>query len=367
MKVQAVVGLGFGDEGKGLMTDYLCSLSENPLVIRYSGGQQAGHTVVLNGVKHVFSNFGSGTLRGVPTYWSEYCTMNPINLYNEFLVLKEKGVNPLLYMNVNCPVTTPYDVYFNQQHEVKKNHGSCGAGINATITREEQNYHLVAGDLFYPSVLKLKLGAIRKFYNFDKELNLDDFFSSVKEILTIIIPASTIPMGFDTIIFEGSQGLLLDPTIGFFPNVTRTNTGSTNILKMGFTPEWFLVTRAYQTRHGNGPMTNLDLKHNILVNPNETNQTNKFQGKFKRSVLDLDLLSYAICKDKEIRYSISKNLTITCIDHIKDSYQYTYRGNLITCSDEVYFTNTICNILRIENLYISKSEQSNNIIKVKKI
>ncbi len=61
---RAVIGLGFGDEGKGITTDYLCSRANNPLVIRFSGGQQAGHTVVNKFGKHTFSNFGSGTLRG---------------------------------------------------------------------------------------------------------------------------------------------------------------------------------------------------------------------------------------------------------------------------------------------------------------
>ena len=67
MSTYVVVGLQFGDEGKGLLTNFLCQESPNSLVVRYSGGQQAGHTVVLDGKQHVFSNFGSGTLNGNPT------------------------------------------------------------------------------------------------------------------------------------------------------------------------------------------------------------------------------------------------------------------------------------------------------------
>ena len=87
MMKKAVIGLGCGDCGKGITTDYLCSQAKNPLVVRFSGGQQAGHTVVYNGMRHTFSNFGSGTLRGAPTFWSKYCTMDPIGIKNEHSVL----------------------------------------------------------------------------------------------------------------------------------------------------------------------------------------------------------------------------------------------------------------------------------------
>ncbi|HSY75885.1 MAG TPA: adenylosuccinate synthetase, partial [Bacteroidia bacterium] len=68
-KVSIVVGLGYGDESKGSTTAFLCQQGSNPLVIRYCGGHQAGHTVIYSGKRHVFSNFGSGTLQGAPTYW----------------------------------------------------------------------------------------------------------------------------------------------------------------------------------------------------------------------------------------------------------------------------------------------------------
>jgi adenylosuccinate synthase len=80
---KAVLGAGFGDEGKGLVTDWLCRSCAKPLVIRFCGGQQAGHTVAANGLRHVFSNFGAGTLRGVPTYFSRFCTIDPVGMINE--------------------------------------------------------------------------------------------------------------------------------------------------------------------------------------------------------------------------------------------------------------------------------------------
>lgn len=75
-----VIGAGFGDEGKGTMVNYLCKQSNKPLVVRFNGGHQMGHGVVENDVRHIFSNFGSGTLVGAPTYISEFCTVDPVEL-----------------------------------------------------------------------------------------------------------------------------------------------------------------------------------------------------------------------------------------------------------------------------------------------
>ena len=96
MKASIVVGLGFGDEGKGKVTDYLCSqYSNDSIVIRYCGGPQAAHNVVLeNGQSHIHSNFGSGTLRGIVSYFSEHCCIYINTLVNEYYVLVEKGAKP---------------------------------------------------------------------------------------------------------------------------------------------------------------------------------------------------------------------------------------------------------------------------------
>ena len=126
----AVIGLGFGDEGKGMVTDYLCSQSRNPLVIRFSGGHQAGHTVRRDGISHTFANFGCGTLQGVPTYWSSGCTVDPVGLLNELKLLAyEMGddvFNVKLYVNNECPVTTPYDMLYNRRREKDMMQGTCG-------------------------------------------------------------------------------------------------------------------------------------------------------------------------------------------------------------------------------------------------
>lgn len=363
-----VIGLGFGDEGKGIFTDYLCSQSPNSLVIRFSGGHQVSHTVVTDDISHVFSNFGSGTLRGVPTYWSKYCTVEPFGLLNELKKLKDKGVSPCLYIDEKCPITTPYDIAINQLLEDKNCHGSCGVGFGTTIEREEKHYSLTFLDLFYPRVLKHKLDLIGNYYNIDVKLENYIQLCDVLINQTCIHKFNQMPRSsiYENYIYEGSQGLLLDQNYGFFPNVTRTNTGLTNIKIVSHSQdsELFLVTRAYQTRHGNGFMTNENIPHNISDNPLETNKENKYQGKFRKSLLDVSLLEYAIKKDEDIKH-MRKRLVITCLDHIVNEYRFTYNGEIIYCSDEKEFIDRVSGLLNIDKVFVSRSNNSKNIMRFK--
>jgi len=362
---KAVIGGGFGDEAKGVVTDFLCSRSINPLVVRYSGGHQAGHTVVVDGVRHVFSSFGSGTLRGDSTYLSRFCTISPIAIKHEYQELVEKRIKPKLFIDMNCPVITPYDKYYNMKRDSRLQHGTCGVGFGSTIEREESNYHFTASDLEYSSVTQIKLKMIQNYYGADATQNIgvrmEQFHDAVKFLLSCtdieIVDESILEAReFPNIIFEGSQGLLLDKDIGFFPHVTRSNTGTRNILELcEKEPQCYIVTRAYQTRHGNGDMTNDNIPHNIKVNPLETNVTNDFQGNFRRSLLDLDLLRYAIEKDGNI---IEPILMITCLDHVQNEYRFTNNGIIVNCDSEYDFVKKIANILNCKQVYINDSEES---------
>ena len=141
-----VVGLAFGDEGKGLTTDYLCSQYPNSLVVRFSGGQQCGHQVAIGDQRHIHASFASGTLRGLPSYFTEHCCFYPVTLLEEYKLLLNKGVKPTLYLHPLCKLTTPFDVLANRISEKQQAHGSCGLGIGKTMQREQQGYHLFAID-----------------------------------------------------------------------------------------------------------------------------------------------------------------------------------------------------------------------------
>lgn len=376
-KIKSVIGLGFGDEGKGLTIDYLTNKSKNPLIIRHSGGQQAGHNVVIGDNNHIFSTFGSGTLRGAPTYWSKYCTVDPVSIINELNHLTELNIKPLLYIDGDSPITTPYDKLHNRTSKKDLNHGTVGAGVGSTISREEL-LSFTFSDIFYPWIIDIKLENIKNYYKFELlENEINEFIESIYTIienkdifkLTYGIPKEYSKNGiYQNIIFESSQGLLLDQHFGFFPHVARTDTGTKNIINilknndLNYNDiELFLITRSYQTRHGNGPMSNTNYDIDIN-NINETNQTNEFQGEFRKSILDVSLLEYAINKDEYIRNSKNKNLVITCLDHLTE-YVFTYNDELKYFTNEKDFIDEISKILKIKNIYISKSSNSEKIKK----
>jgi len=357
MNVKAVIGIGFGDEGKGLVTNYLSLQNPKAAIIRYSGGQQAGHTVVKDELRHIFSNFGSGSLNGAPTYWSQYCTVDPVGIYNELKVLEQKGIRPILHIHAKCPVTTPLDKQYNQSMDAKN--GTCGTGVGSTKRREEAYHSLLFEDLFNKTVFDIKYGLMEEFYlctaNNAKFREAIDFITTHAQIkMYTVLPS--VPSH----IFEGSQGLLLDQHYGFFPHVTRSNVGTTNILEMGYTPKCYAVTRAYQTRHGNGPMTNEHFDHNIQPNPLETNVYNKWQGEFRISILDLDLLQYAVSKDEYLNKHRDV-LVITCLDHVEHDWQLTINGQLIQALSEYDFIDMINTTLGFSEVLLSHSDKSENL------
>ena len=176
-KAIITVGLGFGDEGKGATVDFLCRKMKSDLVFRYCGGSQCGHNVELpGGLRHCFSQFGSGTLAGVKTYVGPNVIIYPEALRNEAEHLKELGVkdpmsmisiDPMSMISIdpNCLVTTTFNRTINRLREIsrgKNKHGSCGHGIGET-----RNYWLKYGqdavfakDLYHWRILYEKLSAI---------------------------------------------------------------------------------------------------------------------------------------------------------------------------------------------------------------
>lgn len=358
MKTSIVIGLGFGDEGKGLMTDYLCSQQPQPWVVRFNGGHQAGHTVVTkNGGRHVFSSVGSGTLRGAPTYWSSYCTFYPPGFLTEYKALRQQGTEPQFYIDAQSPVTTFYDVIYNRSLEQSRDpHGSCGLGFGVTIERHESGCKLCAGDLYSAAGVEMKLKDIAQYYNkkltdsgntvlaeiyhtYDMEQIEDLYLRSVQESNTCMKLAEEKTLFNElkakgaSLVFEGAQGVLLDMDHGFFPHVTRSNTTSKNALEIihrnGLpSPSVYYITRSYQTRHGAGPLRNESLPLPLQHTGNETNVHNPWQGSFRKAVLDVDLLTYAIRCDSRFSPRSARHLVITCLDQTGPAFPATFQDSL---------------------------------------
>lgn len=332
--MKIVVGLGFGDEGKGLTTDFLCAEAlargRRPIVVRFNGGHQAGHTVVVGDRRHVFSSFGAGTLRGAQTIWSQYCTIYPTAFLNERKALED--LDPKFVAHPLSPITTIFDVYYNQWLEKQRGvnrHGSVGVGFGSTIEREEKHYKLSAKDLFSSKVFIGKLMAIADYYS-DlgcpiNEISKEDLKMFIEDSMELrnrigLFNAMQVNTKADELIYEGAQGIMLDQDHGFFPNVTRSHCTTRNAMMTfrtigGVSPEIWYVTRTYSTRHGAGYFpseSKLDLRNNEL----ETNVSHDFQGNFRTAPLDPEMINYAIECD-QINMPISgfrRCLMVTCND-----------------------------------------------------
>lgn len=367
--INIVLGTLFGDEGKGTVVNWLAEQMHNPIVVRFNGGHQAGHTVVHNGILHIFSNFGSATLQGVPTYWSKYCTVDPIGVQKEGDVLREHGAEPMLYLDEEAMITTPFDILQNLRHDSREKHGSVGVGFGQTVKRNEEYFHLYVRDLKHPKIFEEKLRLIKENYYFDIPFprDINELIGKFKLACEELMDRYTIVNSLDglhdyNLIFEGAQGIMLDQHYGFFPHVTRSNTTSKNALEiiksLGYKPniDTFYVTRAYQTRHGNGYMTNEDMDTSYINNKKyETNKDDGVQGKFRKSPLDLDMLHYALMCDGYHNPNTQKHMMVTCLDQVPEKFPVTLGGKVIDLYKEDW--RTIPSFLHIHSSWGSYGQE----------
>ena len=319
--VDAVIGAGYGDEGKGQVAYALLKRQENyGAVLRYSGGAQAGHTVYFeyNGKTycHTFRHVGVGAIFGLPTIWASTCLVDFEELDKELVELHKIGINPTILIDPRCIIVTPLDKIANQRDLDMVTNGTCGMGIGTALQREQDHYHLQLQDLFTPKVAQVKLDYISTYYGGLWKEGMEDFASYCRNIFFKNF------MGrfdgkydqFGRILCEGSQGLMLDSEIGYFPHVTRARTGSAGIPKElhPYLINVTYVSRWYTTRHGRGPLAHL--RHDYVHNPFDKNTFNEYQGDVRQGTLCLQTLGYAIDKDGLDANWKYRELQITCTD-----------------------------------------------------
>ena len=340
---KVVIGANYGDEGKGMVTDWLCSRSSiKPLVVRFNGGAQAGHTVITpEGQRHVFGHIGSGSFLGCPTHLSRFFISNPILLLSE---LNEFGRNIEISVDPESIVTTPYDMVINQIALLNEGvNTSCGVGINETVTRSDtinlqikdlsdalEEKLLVIKEYYFPKRLK-HLGITEvpdkfKIYLEDRSV-IKKFLSICRKFLKEVKIVEDKNVKFNEVVFEGAQGLLLDQFMGDYPYVTRSYTGMSNVKQLCSDMdidvkniEIYYVSRMYLTRHGDGPLKNEykldDPAINHIIGMDQTNVHNQFQGSLRYAPLDFDQMFEYIEYDlpRFIMNRTSSKLVLTWYD-----------------------------------------------------
>lgn len=329
-----VVGLGFGDEAKGATVDYLCAQGDVASVVRFNGGAQAAHNVIVDGRHHTFRQFGSGTLSGVPTFLSRFSLVEPIGLAGEAEELAALGVTDplsLLTVDPDALITTPVHVAANRTREDRRGagrHGSTGLGIGETVWYDlalrrraragEMVENLVAPadargralrvrDCLDGRGLRDRLTELARFYapllagsthDHDDVETMADLLEAFAGAVRIAGPdhlARAAERG--RLVFEGAQGVLLDQWRGFHPHTTWSTTTPANaqalLAEAGLPAGSVLgLTRVYTTRHGAGPLPTEDPA--LLAVDEPFNGTGVYQGGWRAGHLDLVALRYAV-------------------------------------------------------------------------
>jgi len=405
-KATIVIGAMFGDEGKGNVTDVLCTKHASTINVRFNGGAQAAHTVVTpEGKRHVFRHFGAGTLMEIPTYLSEDFLVNPFAFDEEWRRLeKEAQITPQVYVNPNSRVTTLWDIYINQAVETirgDKRHGSCGMGIDETVQRSKQEeYQITVRDLMNVETLRKKLENIQNKYVpmrlknhyqilveelpteykdlFENAENIDMTVFYAEEFLKHVqIMGDYLLKRYDNVVFEGAQGLMLDQNFKrFSPNLTTSNTGIKNVMKMlqkmcyRGELEIDYVSRCYATRHGRGEFPT-EVKKKPYANITDlTNVPNEFQESLRFGILDMDLLIEGINLDLQNLCLLANiNIVFTCFDQLDSKVLYKVGGEEKSISKEQFLDKmrTILkqNINSLSGMYVTQGEKRADLIEIK--
>lgn len=325
MTAWIVADLGFGDSGKGTITDWLVREMRARLVVRWNGGAQAGHTVVTDdGRAHTFSQFGAGTLvPGVRTHLAETFVVHPTALLVEARYLARAGVSDALSrltLAASARVITPFHQSANRARESARGaarHGTCGVGVGETVrdALEHPGEVVRARDLADPRALRDKTERARERLRASLagvELGDEAPVWSDPEIVARWVEAAA-PLAANVVpdealgallraggdvVLEGAQGALLDERFGFHPHTTWSDctarAARARLRAHGWTGETAAlgVLRTYLTRHGEGPFpTEAPALGAALPEPH--NASAGWQGAFRVGHPDLVLARYA--------------------------------------------------------------------------
>jgi len=289
----AVVDLGYGDAGKGTVVDALCASAAVRAVLRFNGGAQAAHNVVMpSGRHHTFAQFGSGTLRGVPTHLTRFMVVDPLALAAEAVALG----NPyeLLTVDGDALLATPWHRIANRRRELVQRHGSCGMGVGETMAYALTHADAPrVSDVLSPARLRRRLSALADFYG--PGVMVDDvvaaFVAFGRTVRVVDASHTGRLLREGPCVFEGAQGVLLDEWRGWHPHTTWSTTTFDNALELCPSLMRLGVVRTYTTRHGAGPFVTEDPALDL---PESHNGVGEWQGAFRAGHFDAVAHRYAI-------------------------------------------------------------------------
>ncbi len=282
-----VVGTQWGDEGKGKLVDWLTESAQG--VVRFQGGHNAGHTLVINGKKTALQLIPSGIMReGVACYIGNGVVVDPAHLMLEIERLEAAGLNvrSRLYISESCPLILPFHVEVDRAREALRETsgagkiGTTGKGIGPAYEDKVARRALRVQDLKHPERFAQKLRDLLAVHNEalagylkSEALDFQPIYDQAMAVAEQLKPMMA-DVGYRihqastagaNILFEGAQGTLLDIDHGTYPYVTSSNCVAGNAAAgAGVGPDMLHyilgITKAYTTRVGSGPFpTELDI------------------------------------------------------------------------------------------------------------
>lgn len=272
-----VIGTQWGDEGKGKIVDWLTDHAEG--VVRFQGGHNAGHTLIINGQKTILRLIPSGIMRpGVTCYIGNGVVLSPEALFKEIGELETAGVDVRSRLKISEATTLilPYHVAIDHAREAKRGNakiGTTGRGIGPAYEDKVARRALRVQDLFFPESFAEKLKENLEYHNFvltqyfkapalDFAEVRDSMLSYAEQLRPLVADVSSdldaVQKAGKNLLFEGAQGALLDIDHGTYPFVTSSNCVAGNAAAgSGVGPgslHYVLgITKAYCTRVGSGP------------------------------------------------------------------------------------------------------------------
>lgn len=349
-----ILGTQWGDEGKGKLVDLLCEQAS--AVVRYQGGHNAGHTLVVNGQKTVLRLMPSGILHeGKACFIGNGVVLSPDAFLQEMQELENRGipVRERLRISSACSVLLPYHILIDQAREKargKKAIGTTGRGIGPCYEDKVARRGIRMMDFFHPEQLSEKLKALADYHNFQLkhyfqqdelpfETVLEKLQPQIEKIRPLIVDVtaqlSELKNNHKNILFEGAQGTLLDIDLGTYPFVTSSNTTAGAVSTgTGFGPRYIDavlgVTKAYVTRVGAGPFpTELHDDIGKLIGE-RGNEFGSVTGRPRRcGWFDVVLMRRAVIVNSLSSLALMKLDVLDTLAEIKICTAYRYRGELL--------------------------------------
>jgi len=356
MKSLAIIGAQWGDEGKGKITDLLGMKCD--VVIRYQGGNNAGHTIIVNDKKTVLHQIPSGILHShCKSIIAHGVVFEPEAFFEEVDSIKDDiAVTPEnLLISLNATVITRFHKLLDaiRENKGKKKIGTTGKGIGPAYEDKISRKAIKIKDLFDYENLKTKLEIAleEKMFLFQNLYKIET--PSIEEEAQRLFEYGKMlkPFVCDTfskidefikadkkILFEGAQGVLLDIDYGSYPYVTSSSTGAAGIysgagVPSGIIDEKLGIVKAYTTRVGEGPMpTEIveEIGQRIQKIGNEFGATT---GRKRRcGWLDLPILKYSVKASSLTSIALTKVDILCGLEELKVCYAYEIDGKEYDCA-----------------------------------